>query len=143
MTWAKDNDHSKPIPIPVVGGLSELMMQGMDELMADIDRATYNSLRKHLDETKKKGLYAVEGVIYSGSFKAIAEGIGTGIEYRTMPISIEQMAAILRGEILYFDKLKYDVNSNLKILFRRQTDTRRNNIYIYIIETFFINLKSI
>ena len=143
LTWAKDNDHSKPIPIPVVGGLSELMMQGMDELMADIDRATYNSLRKHLDETKKKGLYAVEGVIYSGSFKAIAEGIGTGIEYRTMPISIEQMAAILRGEILYFDKLKYDVNSNLKILFRRQTDTRRNNIYIYIIETFFINLKSI
>lgn len=138
MTWAKDNDHSKPIPIPVVGGLSELMMQGMDELMADIHRAAYNSLRKYLDETKKKGLYAVEGVIYSGSFKAIAEG--TGIEYRTMPISIEQMAAILRGEILYFNKLENCYTSKFNILYRVKEDSSRK-IAIYIVETFFLDIK--
>ena len=115
-------------------------MQGMDELMADIDRATYNSLRKHLDETKKKGLYAVEGVIYSGSFKAIAEGIGTGIEYRTMPISIEQMAAILRGEILYFNKLENCYTSKFNILYRVKEDSSRK-IAIYIVETFFLDIK--
>lgn len=92
-TWAAANDHSKPIPIPMIGGISELMMQ-------DVIDCRPKCLK-----------------------------------------SLNQLSDITTGHIIYHRNLQYKIDSECSLLLRLQSDSKRDNMNIYIIETIFFNKK--
>lgn len=134
LTWAAANDHSKPIPIPMIGGIVELMMQDVDRLQAEVDQAVYRNIQRLLNDTKRKGLITVKGLIYSRSFRDKASSVN--LEYTLYPISQDQFSQMLKGKILYYDSLNYIIDGEYVLLIRKQTDTERD-MRINIVETIF------
>ena len=138
-TWAAANDHSKPIPIPMIGGIVELMMQDVDRLQAEVDQAIYRNIQRQLNEAKKKGLTAVRGLVLSSIFRDRVSGIG--LQYQVYPITNNQLSEIMAGNIIYFQDIQYTLHPECYLLLRIQKDSRRNNMDIYMIETLFFNKK--
>ena len=138
-TWAAANDHSKPIPIPMIGGIVELMMQDVDRLQAEVDQAIYRNIQRQLNEAKKKGLTAVRGLVALKSFIDYANSIG--LSYQVYPISLNQLSDITTGHIIYHRNLQYKMDAECSLLLRLQSDSKRDNMNIYIIETIFFNKK--
>ena len=138
-TWAAANDHSKPIPIPMIGGIVELMMQDVDRLQAEVDQAIYRNIQRQLNEAKKKGLTAVRGLVLSGIFRDRVSSIG--LQYQVYPITNNQLSEIIVGNIIYFQNIQYTLHPECYLLLRIQKDSRRNNMDIYMIETIFFNKK--
>ena len=133
-TWAAENNHSKPIPLPIIGGISELMMQNVAELEAEIDSVVYRNLKRQLNDVKRKGLIEVRGLVLSRIFRDRASRIN--LEYILYPISHNQFQEIMEGNILYYDSLDYTIDGGYTILIRRQTDNNRD-MRINIVETIF------
>ena len=133
-TWAAENNHSKPIPLPIIGGISELMMQNVAELEAEIDSVVYRNLKRQLNDVKRKGLTEVRGLVLSRIFRDRASRIN--LEYILYPISHNQFQEIMEGNILYYDSLDYTIDGGYTILIRRQTDNNRD-MRINIVETIF------
>ena len=138
-TWAAANDHSKPIPVPMIGGIVELMMQDVDRLQAEVDQAIYRNIQRQLNEAKKKGLTAVRGLVALKSFIDYANSIG--LSYQVYPISLNQLSDITTGHIIYHRNLQYKMDAECSLLLRLQSDSKRDNMNIYIIETIFFNKK--
>lgn len=138
-TWAAANDHSKPIPVPMIGGIVELMMQDVDRLQAEVDQAIYRNIQRQLNEAKKKGLTAVRGLVASKSFIDYANSIG--LSYQVYSISLNQLSDITTGHIIYHRNLQYKMDAECSLLLRLQSDSKRDNMNIYIIETIFFNKK--
>ena len=101
----------------------------------------------NIDTTSRNHLYRIEieDIILDGGLVALKSFIdyanSIGLSYQVYPISLNQLSDITTGHIIYHRNLQYKMDAECSLLLRLQSDSKRDNMNIYIIETIFFNKK--